>query len=205
MMRERRLGDEVLVERVVQLDEGRRPRPDDLPRLLEQRVADVQPGHRRRGTGGTPRVLGRAVATAIAGAALVAEPVLAGAVLGMGGAPGAVVGRVASSPDLVVAVSSAIGGQAGRRTSARTAFGRSQGSRARQLLWAWRHGRAATRAGVRERRGPRRPESGAGGAAIPAPAGAGGKVRAGHPGRRDGAGNGGAETAGGRRAPRGPG
>ena len=96
-----------------------------------------------------------------------------------------------SSPGLVVAVSGAIDGEQGdgrrqrRRSTDRRAAGHGNSS------WACGHDKAATSGrdlGERRDRGDR--NQGTGGAAIQAPAGAGGKVRAGRPGRRDGAGTG---------------
>ena len=69
-------------------------RTDDATGLLEEVMAEVQPGHRRDRAAEAPGVFGGSVAPALASAALVAEVVLAGAVFGVGGAPGSIVGGI---------------------------------------------------------------------------------------------------------------
>ena len=100
--REGRLGEQIVVERVVERHERGPPLTDDATRLLEQVVTVMQRGDRRdrRDRTASPSgVFGGAIATAMDSAPFGAEAVLSGLVLGMGRAPGAVVGSIGHRSD----------------------------------------------------------------------------------------------------------
>jgi hypothetical protein len=92
--RERRLGEKVLVEGILERRQRRRLRSDDAASNLEEVMTEVH--GRDRGDRATPApgVFSRPVAAAVAATSFVAKLVLACPIIGVGGSPGPVIGRV---------------------------------------------------------------------------------------------------------------
>jgi hypothetical protein len=117
---ERRLGKKVLVEGILERHEGRRLGTDDAASKLEEVMTEV---HRRdRGDRATPApgVLGGPVATAVAATSFVAKLILACPIVGVGGSPGPVIGRVCHRSVLRTAAVGRMGDLAGRPLGAVT-------------------------------------------------------------------------------------